>query len=59
MVETTDEENEGEQVLKENEAFYDALEVKYQEAVAMMNPRKTAQSRSELNETVLSEISVI
>ena len=47
MVETQDEENEGEQVLEENEAFYDELDVEYQEAVAMMTLAK--QRRAEVN----------
>ena len=47
MVETQDEQNEGEEVLEENEAFYDELEVEYQEAVAMMTLAK--QRRGEVN----------
>ena len=47
MVETQDEENEGEHVLEENEDFYDELEVEFQEAVAMMTLAK--QRRAEVD----------
>ena len=56
VVEAQDEEDGGEQVLEENEASFDDLEIEYQVAVAMMT---LAKSRSEPSETFLSETSVI
>ena len=47
VVEGQDEEDEGERVLKENEASNDELEAEYQEAVAMMTIAK--QRREEVD----------
>ena len=47
VVEAQDEEDEGEHVLEENEASFDALEIEYQEAVAMITLAK--QRRAEVN----------
>ena len=47
MVEAQDEEDEGDHVLKENEASNDELEAEYQEAVAMMTIAK--QRRAEVD----------